>query len=204
MSTGPQRLWARIGARVYDPFLTFGERRGMALRRRELLASARGRVLEIGAGTGLNLEHYPLGVDELVLTEPSRRCALARAARFRVSPGRHGRGGARGGVAVRGRGVRHGVSTLVLCTVADPVAALREVRRVLVSGGRLLFVEHVPPVRRGWRDGRTGWRRRGARSRGLSLQSGDRGAARERAASGAGRADAVARDACAGAAADRR
>src|SRR3954447_16196262 len=73
-------MWARAGARIYDPFLAFAERRGMASRRRELLASARGRVLELGAGTGLNLAHYPAEIDELVLTdpEPAMRARLER------------------------------------------------------------------------------------------------------------------------------
>ena len=52
-------LWARVGALLYDPFLALGERLGMAAHRRALLAGARGRVLEVGAGTGLNLRHYP-------------------------------------------------------------------------------------------------------------------------------------------------
>ena len=143
MSTA-QWLWARVGAQVYDPFLTLGERRGMALRRRALLASARGRVLEIGAGTGLNLEHYPQGVDALVLTEPEP------AMRARLERRVAGSGRDATVVAARAEALPFAdgafdtvVSTLVLCTVADPVAALREVRRVLVSGGRLLFVEHV-------------------------------------------------------------
>jgi hypothetical protein len=46
------------------------EREGLAARRGELLADARGRVLEVGAGTGLNLEHYPEQLEELVLVEP--------------------------------------------------------------------------------------------------------------------------------------
>ena len=64
---------SRLGATLYNPFLWFGERLGMARRRRDLLAGARGTVLEIGAGTGLNLRHYPAGLDELVLAEPGRR-----------------------------------------------------------------------------------------------------------------------------------
>ena len=61
---------SRFTAGVYDPFLWLGERLGMQSRRRHLLSAARGRVLEIGAGTGLNVNHYPDATDELILTEP--------------------------------------------------------------------------------------------------------------------------------------
>ncbi|MBN9621581.1 MAG: hypothetical protein J0H06_01285, partial [Actinobacteria bacterium] len=64
---------SRLGAALYNPFLWAGEKRGVAELRRELLAGARGAVLEIGAGTGLNLPHYPEGLDRLVLVEPASR-----------------------------------------------------------------------------------------------------------------------------------
>src|ERR1700742_2135012 len=62
-----------FSAALYNPFVWLGERLGMAARRRELLAGARGAVLEIGAGTGLNLRHYPAGLERLVLCEPGER-----------------------------------------------------------------------------------------------------------------------------------
>ncbi|MET0828341.1 MAG: hypothetical protein ABWY26_02380, partial [Microbacterium sp.] len=80
---------SRFTAGIYDAFLALGERRGMRATRRGLIDGARGRVLEIGAGTGLNLSHYPNAIDELVLTEPSapmadrleeRRAKLGRRA----------------------------------------------------------------------------------------------------------------------------
>lgn len=150
----PPNRWERIESIIYDPFLWLGERRGMHGRRAELLHTATGRTLEIGAGTGLNLAHYPTEVDELLLTEPSgpmvsalRRRALrsgrpaevleAAAARLPVSDG----------------SVDTVVSTLVLCTVPDPQAALTEISRVLRPGGRFLFCEHVlsdSPRLAGW------------------------------------------------------
>ena len=59
--------WARISAALYDPFLWMGERSGLRAHRRELLSQARGRTVEIGCGTGLNLAHYPDDLDDLIL-----------------------------------------------------------------------------------------------------------------------------------------
>jgi len=128
-----------LSALLYDHVLARGERDGMAARRSALLDGVRGRVLEVGAGTGLNVPHYPLGVD-LTLTEPDR----AMAARLRK------RAGAVRVVDAPAEALPFPddafdvvVSTLVLCTVDDPAAALAEVRRVLRPGGRLVFIEHV-------------------------------------------------------------
>src|SRR3954454_2512673 len=75
--------WPCVFAAVYDPFLALGELAGVRSRRRRLLAAARGRVVELGAGTGLNLRHYPEGLDELLLVEPdpAMRRQLARRVR---------------------------------------------------------------------------------------------------------------------------
>src|SRR3954467_13948572 len=69
-SVGPD-LWGRAFAALYDPLLWAGERAGMRSRRRELLAQARGRTLELGSGTGLNVPLYPDVLDELSLAEPA-------------------------------------------------------------------------------------------------------------------------------------
>src|SRR5213076_1710357 len=68
-------LWGRIFAAGYDTFMAGTERAGLRDRRRELLEPARGRVLEIGGGTGGNLPFYGAGVDELVITEPEEPMA---------------------------------------------------------------------------------------------------------------------------------
>lgn len=136
--------WSRVMAVLYDPFLWLGEIAGMRRRRCELLADAHGRVVEIGAGTGLNVAHYPDTIDELVLVEPepAMRRKLARRG------GRHA-GSARICDAPAERlpfadgSVDTIVSTLVLCTVDDPESALREIARVLRPDGQLLFIEHV-------------------------------------------------------------
>ena len=76
----PSAAWLRILALIYDPFVWLGEMAGMRRRRSTLVNRARGRVVEIGAGTGLNIAHYPDGIAELVLVEPERamRRRLAR------------------------------------------------------------------------------------------------------------------------------
>jgi SAM-dependent methyltransferase len=141
----PSGAWLRLLALVYDPFLWLGEIAGMRSRRSALLGNARGRVVEIGAGTGLNVAHYPDGIAELVLTEPD--AAMRRRLARRLQ--RHGRVAARIVDAPAERlpladaSVDTIVSTLVLCTVNDPEQALREIARVLRPDGQLLFVEHV-------------------------------------------------------------
>lgn len=136
--------WLRVMALLYDPFLWWGEAAGMRGRRRDVLAGARGRVLEIGAGTGLNIPHYPDGVDELLLTEPEpgmrRRLARrldrhGRTARIVDAPAER--------LPLPDASVDTVVATLVLCTVADPERALGEIARVLRPDGRMLFIEHV-------------------------------------------------------------
>jgi hypothetical protein len=123
------RAWARVVAAAYDPFLWIGERAGMRRHRHDLVTLARGRTLEIGSGTGLNLLHYPDDLDGLVLAEPdpSMRRRLENAVR---------RSGRRAQVIdARAERLPFGdatidtvVSTLVLCTVDAPDVALREDR----------------------------------------------------------------------------
>lgn len=143
-NTESRSIWLRIMAALYDPFLWLGEIGGMRRRRRALLARAYGRVVEIGAGTGLNVGHYPAAVDELVLAEPDpgMRRRLSRRVRRRPNAPRILDAAAER-LPLADGSVDTVVSTLVLCTVDDPERALREVDRVLRPGGQLLFVEHV-------------------------------------------------------------
>ncbi len=116
----------------------------MAALRRELLATAEGRVLEIGAGTGRNITGYPAELTELMLTEPDP--AMLRRLRRRLQRVHRAAATLCTGAETlpfESDSFDTVVGTLVLCTVPDPDAALREVRRVLRLGGRLLFIEHV-------------------------------------------------------------
>ena len=130
-------------ARLYDPMMASVERRGLARERARLLGLSSGDVVELGAGTGLNLPHYPASV-RLTLTEPTPEMAerlRARVARERpeaqvlLAPAEQ--------LPLPDASADAVVSTLVLCTVESPQRALAEVRRVLRPGGRLLLFEHV-------------------------------------------------------------
>jgi len=140
----PSAAWLRIMAQIYDPFCWLGEAAGMKRRRRVLLSEAHGRVVEIGAGTGLNFEHYPDGITDLVVTEPvaAMRRRLARRLQRRYYPTRIVDASAEH-LPLPDASVDTVVSTLVLCTVDDPERALREIARVLRPDGQLLFIEHV-------------------------------------------------------------
>lgn len=136
--------WGRIFATLYEPVLRSSERNGLAELRAGLLAQARGRTLELGAGTGLNLAHYPAAVTELVLTEPEAPMAtrLEERVRARGTSAHVVRAGAEELPFADGS-FDTVVATLVFCTVGSLPRALAEVRRVLAPGGQLLFLEHV-------------------------------------------------------------
>lgn len=112
--------------------------------RMKVIPLAQGRVLEIGIGTGLNLPFYDTGrVVELVGVEPSlrmHRLALKRSRAARLPVEMVGITAEK--LPLADAAFDTVVSTYTLCTIPDPVAALREVRRVLRPGGRLLFSEH--------------------------------------------------------------
>ena len=137
-------LAGRVFAALYDPMMARTEKAGLADRRRTVLQHARGRVLEVGGGTGANLPFYGEAVEEVVFTEPEE--PMARRLERKLASSR-----------LRARVVRAPaeqlpfeeasfdsvVSTLVLCTVPDQARALAEIHRVLKPGGQLLLIEHV-------------------------------------------------------------
>ena len=143
---------ARMFAAMYDRMLAATENAGLRERRRELLSQASGRVLEIGAGTGLNVEHYTDRVTDLVLAEPEE--PMARRLRARVVKGKVVEAPCEG-LPFPDDSFDTVVSTLVLCTVDDTERAMAEIARVLAPGGRLLLLEHVrstDPKRAKWQD----------------------------------------------------
>ena len=146
-----------IFAALYNAIFAGLEKAGLAEKRRELLARASGATLELGAGTGHNLEHYPATLGRLVLTEPDPHMAK----RLRAQVAESGRANVEV-VEAGAESLPFGdgefdtvIATLVFCTIPDPPAALAEVARVLKPGGRMLFMEHVrarSPRRARWQD----------------------------------------------------
>jgi ubiquinone/menaquinone biosynthesis C-methylase UbiE len=137
-------LRSNLFALTYDRMSRKTEEAGLRALRQGLLAEADGRVLELGGGTGANLPFYSGNLESLVVTEPEppmlRR--LERKARDQTplaevlpAPAEE--------LPFEDDSFDVVVSTLVLCGVDDQARALREARRVLRPGGRLLFLEHV-------------------------------------------------------------
>lgn len=137
-------VWGRIFAGIYDHVMAKTEKAGLGAHRQALLAAATGDVLEIGAGTGANLPYYGEGVRTLTLTEPEN--PMARRLQKRILERRPDAKLLRApaeDLPFNDDAFDTVISTLVLCTVDDQLRALRELRRVLRPGGRLLFVEHI-------------------------------------------------------------
>jgi ubiquinone/menaquinone biosynthesis C-methylase UbiE len=135
--------WGRAFAVLYDRGLKATEENGLRDMRREVLSGASGRTVDLGAGTGVNLDLYPDAVTELVMVEPDPH--MIKQLRAKAA----GRGGVEileasaQGLPFADNSFDTAVFTLVLCTVPDPELALREAARVLKPGGKLLFIEHV-------------------------------------------------------------
>jgi ubiquinone/menaquinone biosynthesis C-methylase UbiE len=148
--------WGRVFALVYDAAFVVAERRGLRELRRELVGQSKGLVVELGAGTGLNLDHYPADVSELHLTEPDPHMAARLRKRVESSsrdvsveeaPAER--------LPFEDASVDTVVATLVLCTVREPHTVLAEIARVLRPGGSFLFAEHVraaSPRAAAWQD----------------------------------------------------
>ena len=136
--------WGRVFSALYDSMLRGTEEAGLRDRRREVLAAARGRTIDIGAGTGANLGLFPDGVEGVVMAEPDPHMVkrLRRKVEETGADVELVEAGAER-LPFEDGSFDTAIFTLVLCTVPDPAAALAEAARVLAPGGQLLFVEHV-------------------------------------------------------------
>jgi ubiquinone/menaquinone biosynthesis C-methylase UbiE len=134
-------LWERhVVPRIVDKSLGTKEAHEL---RAETCRGLQGRVLEIGFGSGLNLQHLPAAVTELSAVEPSDtawRLAQPRLAETGIPVTRSGLDGQR--LDEPDESFDHVLVTFVLCTIPDQGAALREAQRVLRPGGQVHFVEH--------------------------------------------------------------
>lgn len=133
-----------IFARLYERLSAQDESSGEADHRRDMLRGLAGRVIEIGAGNGLNFKHYPPTVDEVLAVEPedymrrrARQAAAHAAVPVRVIDGLADR------LPAADSSFDAGVACLVLCSVPDQAAALTELARVIRRDGELRFYEHV-------------------------------------------------------------
>lgn len=132
-------------AKSYDYAMRNTEKRCLQKWRRELLAQANGELLEIGAGTGVNLPHYPEAVTRIVLSEPDaqmRKNLLHKTEQLQqdrlvITPW-----GA-DSIEMPDTSFDTIVSTLVLCSVPSLETSLQEIHRLLRPNGVLLFLEHV-------------------------------------------------------------
>lgn len=146
-------------AAIYDGFMRPMEEACGHAWRSALLGEVRGRVLEVGAGTGRNLDHYPRDLERLVLVEPDPHMARRLRKQLARSP-------FAGRAEILEADLDHAdlepasfdavVATLVLCSVPDVPHTLEGMRRLLRPGGELRFLEHVASDD----PGRLAWQRR--------------------------------------------
>lgn len=137
--------WGKyVFAGMYDRYLGKAEKAGLAEKRKEMLKPARGKTVELGAGTGLNLPHFPDTVSELIITEPyphmvtklhDKVQSMGKRVQLVVSTAES--------LPFEDHSIDTVAAAMILCTVRDPDAALREIARVLKPDGQYLFLEHV-------------------------------------------------------------
>jgi ubiquinone/menaquinone biosynthesis C-methylase UbiE len=129
---------------ILPPILDLAMRQNqLQMYRREVVAAAHGRVLEVGIGSGLNFPLYGRQVETVVGIDPSPRLlAIARRRADAAGVRAELLQGSATAIPLADSTIDTVVMTWTLCSIADPLAALREMRRVLKPDGKLLFVEH--------------------------------------------------------------
>lgn len=126
---------------LYDFVLKPLEAIQLSQLRSDLLSSAKGKILEIGAGTGLNFSHYPPGVEVIAtdndesMMKPAKRRGSELHIKLEVADAQ--------ALPYPDQEFDTVVATLVFCSIPDPDKALQEVYRVLKPGGSFLLLEHV-------------------------------------------------------------
>jgi ubiquinone/menaquinone biosynthesis C-methylase UbiE len=143
------RVWEK-SAPSYDRQIAFFEEIQFGGGREWLGARARGRVLEVAIGTGLNLPHYPADVTVTGIELSPAMLAIARQRAADLGRDVDLRTGDAEDLPFDDDSFDTVVCALALCVIPDPVAAIAEMRRVLVPGGRLLLLDHIgstwPPI----------------------------------------------------------
>lgn len=146
---GPEEIYKATFGRFFTAWYAVAMRRidelGLREVRREVLAGAVGRTLDVGTGTGSNLPLFPDRIEELVLAEPDRymRKVLSGKLAQANAPSAELIAAPAESLPFEDASFDCISCTMVLCTVPDPAAALNEMARVLKPGGKLLFLEHV-------------------------------------------------------------
>ncbi|MET4050241.1 MULTISPECIES: class I SAM-dependent methyltransferase [unclassified Rhodococcus (in: high G+C Gram-positive bacteria)] len=137
-----QRYWNKQSAN-YDKHMTFLDRVLFRDTRSWVCARAEGRVLEIAIGTGLNLDHYPAGVELTGIELSPEMLARAGSKSREAMPGAQLMLGDAQALTFDDESFDTVVCTFSLCAIPDPDAALAEMTRVLRPGGILLLADHV-------------------------------------------------------------
>lgn len=150
-------LYSDFFARIYDPFMDRIERKVLEPRRNRLLSTLEGRVLDIGSGTGINFPHYDPEKTSVIAADPSEAMMKRAIGKTRATPDsdtvradrKHiefihgGIGDSKLENIIKEESLDAIVSTLVLCTVPDPVDALARFHKWLRPGGKLIVLEHI-------------------------------------------------------------